>query len=102
MANNPAEVEKTITDISNAWTTLAPAATFAGMTASSTFKSSALASCAAGAAPDECVEQIDIGGPAMVRAAAKNHARVAVVTDPSMYSAVADALAWFGAEGYLG
>jgi hypothetical protein len=32
MANNPAEVEKTITDISNAWTTLAPAATFAGMT----------------------------------------------------------------------
>jgi len=47
---------------------------------------------AAGAAPDECVEQIDIGGPAMVRAAAKNHARVAVVTDPSMYSAVADAL----------
>jgi len=47
---------------------------------------------AAGAAPDECVEQIDIGGPAMVRAAAKNHARVAVVTDPSMYGAVADAL----------
>ncbi|MQA27948.1 MAG: bifunctional phosphoribosylaminoimidazolecarboxamide formyltransferase/IMP cyclohydrolase, partial [Micromonosporaceae bacterium] len=35
---------------------------------------------ASGAAPDECVEQIDIGGPAMVRAAAKNHASVAVVT----------------------
>ena len=34
---------------------------------------------ASGAAPDECVEQIDIGGPAMVRAAAKNHASVAVV-----------------------
>jgi phosphoribosylaminoimidazolecarboxamide formyltransferase/IMP cyclohydrolase len=45
---------------------------------------------ASGAQPAECVEQIDIGGPAMVRAAAKNHARVAVITDPSMYdSAVA-------------
>jgi hypothetical protein len=32
MANNPAEVEQTITDITNAWTSLAPAATFAGMT----------------------------------------------------------------------
>lgn len=32
MANNPAEVLKTITDITNAWTTLAPAATFGGMT----------------------------------------------------------------------
>jgi hypothetical protein len=32
MANNPAEVEKTITDITNAWTSLAPTATFAGMT----------------------------------------------------------------------
>ncbi|MCT2586064.1 bifunctional phosphoribosylaminoimidazolecarboxamide formyltransferase/IMP cyclohydrolase [Actinophytocola gossypii] len=40
---------------------------------------------ASGAAPDECVEQIDIGGPAMVRAAAKNHASVAVVVDPSRY-----------------
>ncbi len=47
---------------------------------------------AAGSAPDECVEQIDIGGPAMTRAAAKNHASVAVVTDPSMYGAVAEAL----------
>jgi phosphoribosylaminoimidazolecarboxamide formyltransferase/IMP cyclohydrolase len=47
---------------------------------------------AAGSAPQECVEQIDIGGPAMTRAAAKNHAQVAVVTDPSMYEAVADAL----------
>ena len=37
---------------------------------------------ASGAAPDECVEQIDIGGPAMVRAAAKNHDSVAVVVDP--------------------
>jgi phosphoribosylaminoimidazolecarboxamide formyltransferase/IMP cyclohydrolase len=48
---------------------------------------------ASGAAPQECVEQIDIGGPAMVRAAAKNHARVAVVTDPSGYPAVEQALA---------
>jgi hypothetical protein len=32
MANNPAEVEQQITDITNAWTSLAPAATFAGMT----------------------------------------------------------------------
>src|ERR1700689_691995 len=47
---------------------------------------------AAGSAPEDCVEQIDIGGPAMMRAAAKNHARVAVVTDPSMYGAVASAL----------
>ncbi|BBX46233.1 bifunctional phosphoribosylaminoimidazolecarboxamide formyltransferase/IMP cyclohydrolase [Mycobacterium cookii] len=38
-----------------------------------------------GAGPDECVEQIDIGGPSMVRAAAKNHPSVAVVTDPLGY-----------------
>ncbi|MGH3711984.1 MAG: bifunctional phosphoribosylaminoimidazolecarboxamide formyltransferase/IMP cyclohydrolase [Micromonosporaceae bacterium] len=43
---------------------------------------------ASGAEPDECVEQIDIGGPAMVRAAAKNHANVAVVTSPSQYAAL--------------
>ena len=40
---------------------------------------------ASGADPEECVEQIDIGGPAMVRAAAKNHPSVAVVVDPSRY-----------------
>ncbi len=45
-----------------------------------------------GAGPAEVVEQIDIGGPAMVRAAAKNHASVAVVTDPADYSAVLDAV----------
>ncbi len=38
-----------------------------------------------GAGVDECVEQIDIGGPSMVRAAAKNHPSVAVVTDPRGY-----------------
>jgi phosphoribosylaminoimidazolecarboxamide formyltransferase/IMP cyclohydrolase len=48
---------------------------------------------ASGASPDECVEQIDIGGPAMVRAAAKNHAAVAVVTDPSAYARVLAAVA---------
>ncbi|MGK2904506.1 MAG: bifunctional phosphoribosylaminoimidazolecarboxamide formyltransferase/IMP cyclohydrolase [Mycobacterium sp.] len=41
-----------------------------------------------GAAPDECVEQIDIGGPSMVRAAAKNHPSVAVVVDPIGYDGV--------------
>ncbi|OYN79311.1 bifunctional phosphoribosylaminoimidazolecarboxamide formyltransferase/IMP cyclohydrolase [Mycolicibacterium sphagni] len=41
-----------------------------------------------GAAVDECVEQIDIGGPSMVRASAKNHASVAVVVDPLGYDGV--------------
>ena len=41
-----------------------------------------------GASPDECVEQIDIGGPSMVRAAAKNHPSVAVVVDPASYDDV--------------
>ena len=40
----------------------------------------------------EAVEQIDIGGPTMVRSAAKNHAHVAVVTDPADYGAVLDEL----------
>nr|WP_218888210.1 bifunctional phosphoribosylaminoimidazolecarboxamide formyltransferase/IMP cyclohydrolase [Saccharopolyspora hordei] len=40
---------------------------------------------ASGAGQDEVIEQIDIGGPAMVRAAAKNHANVAVVVDPNRY-----------------
>ena len=43
------------------------------------------ATVASGATPDECVEQIDIGGPTMVRAAAKNHPSVAVVVDPASY-----------------
>ena len=46
-----------------------------------------------GAPAAECVEQIDIGGPAMVRAAAKNHQHVAVLTDPAMYPAAAEAAA---------
>ena len=44
-------------------------------------------------ASEECVEQIDIGGPAMVRAAAKNHANVAVVTSPVGVRSILDALA---------
>nr|WP_145483000.1 MULTISPECIES: bifunctional phosphoribosylaminoimidazolecarboxamide formyltransferase/IMP cyclohydrolase [Streptomyces] len=43
---------------------------------------------ASGASADECVEQIDIGGPSMVRAAAKNHPSVAVVTSPARYADV--------------
>ncbi|MGY0069305.1 bifunctional phosphoribosylaminoimidazolecarboxamide formyltransferase/IMP cyclohydrolase [Streptomyces sp. QTS137] len=47
---------------------------------------------ASGATPDECVEQIDIGGPSMVRAAAKNHPSVAVVTSPARYADVLSAV----------
>ncbi|MEV8479553.1 bifunctional phosphoribosylaminoimidazolecarboxamide formyltransferase/IMP cyclohydrolase [Streptomyces sp. NPDC051173] len=47
---------------------------------------------ASGASPDECVEQIDIGGPSMVRAAAKNHPSVAVVVNPGRYADVLDAV----------
>ncbi len=47
---------------------------------------------ASGATPDECIEQIDIGGPAMVRAAAKNHPSVAVVVDPARYAEVLSAV----------
>ncbi|TFV61107.1 bifunctional phosphoribosylaminoimidazolecarboxamide formyltransferase/IMP cyclohydrolase [Mycobacterium sp. PS03-16] len=43
---------------------------------------------ASGASEDECVEQIDIGGPSMVRAAAKNHPSVAVVVEPRGYDGV--------------
>ena len=48
---------------------------------------------ASGADFDGCVEQIDIGGPSMVRAAAKNHPSVAVVVDPARYADVAEAVA---------
>ncbi|MDR0593807.1 MAG: bifunctional phosphoribosylaminoimidazolecarboxamide formyltransferase/IMP cyclohydrolase [Bifidobacteriaceae bacterium] len=54
------------------------------------------ATVASGAAADECVEQIDIGGPAMVRAAAKNHPSVAIVTSPERYPEVVAALAGGG------
>jgi phosphoribosylaminoimidazolecarboxamide formyltransferase / IMP cyclohydrolase len=52
---------------------------------------------ASGATPDECVEQIDIGGPSMVRAAAKNHPSVAIVTSPARYG---DVLAAVAAGGF--
>ncbi|HUR62756.1 MAG TPA: bifunctional phosphoribosylaminoimidazolecarboxamide formyltransferase/IMP cyclohydrolase [Candidatus Thermoplasmatota archaeon] len=47
---------------------------------------------AEGADLDELIEQIDIGGPSLLRAAAKNHAHVLVVTDPAQYDRVATAL----------
>ena len=47
---------------------------------------------AAGAGHDECIETIDIGGPAMLRAAAKNHAGVAVVTEVEDYAALLEEL----------
>ncbi|MFX4290751.1 bifunctional phosphoribosylaminoimidazolecarboxamide formyltransferase/IMP cyclohydrolase [Streptomyces bohaiensis] len=53
---------------------------------------------ASGAAPDACVEQIDIGGPAMVRSAAKNHPSVAVVVNPARYADVLEAAAGGGFE----
>lgn len=52
---------------------------------------------ASGAGIDDCVEQIDIGGPAMVRASAKNYANVAIVTSPQRY---ADVLAAVAAGGF--
>ena len=50
------------------------------------------ATVASGATPGEIVEQIDIGGPSMVRGAAKNHPSVAVVVDPEDYEQVANAV----------
>jgi phosphoribosylaminoimidazolecarboxamide formyltransferase/IMP cyclohydrolase len=52
---------------------------------------------ASGASADACVEQIDIGGPAMVRAAAKNHPSVAVLTSPAQYP---DLLGALSADGF--
>ncbi|WP_029149449.1 bifunctional phosphoribosylaminoimidazolecarboxamide formyltransferase/IMP cyclohydrolase [Microbacterium indicum] len=48
---------------------------------------------ASGAEGDDVVEQIDIGGPAMVRASAKNHANVAIVVNPAAYPSIVAALA---------
>jgi phosphoribosylaminoimidazolecarboxamide formyltransferase/IMP cyclohydrolase len=52
---------------------------------------------ASGASPEKVLEQIDIGGPAMVRAGAKNHPSIAVVVDPARY---ADVLAAVRAGGF--
>jgi phosphoribosylaminoimidazolecarboxamide formyltransferase / IMP cyclohydrolase len=46
-----------------------------------------------GASDEDCIENIDIGGPAMIRAAAKNHDDVAVVVEPADYQSVLDELA---------
>jgi phosphoribosylaminoimidazolecarboxamide formyltransferase/IMP cyclohydrolase len=54
------------------------------------------ASLAKGASFEDCVEHIDVGGPAMVRAAAKNHADVAVIVDPADYETVLVELAAHG------
>ena len=51
---------------------------------------------ASGAGREDCIENIDIGGPALIRAAAKNHAFITVVTDPADYAAVAEAIAGRG------
>jgi phosphoribosylaminoimidazolecarboxamide formyltransferase / IMP cyclohydrolase len=47
---------------------------------------------ASGGSPEEAIENIDIGGPSMIRSAAKNHARVTVVCDPSDYEEVGRAV----------
>ena len=51
------------------------------------------ATVASGAAPADCVENIDIGGPALIRSAAKNFASVVVLTDPAQYAGFTDELA---------
>ena len=50
------------------------------------------ATVAKGAGFDACIENIDIGGPALIRGAAKNHAAVTVVVDPEDYAGVLDAM----------
>ena len=54
-----------------------------------------------GAALDEAIENIDIGGPTMVRASAKNHAHVTIVTDPADYDRVATAIESGGVSAEL-
>ncbi|MAQ14436.1 MAG: bifunctional phosphoribosylaminoimidazolecarboxamide formyltransferase/inosine monophosphate cyclohydrolase [Sandaracinus sp.] len=56
---------------------------------------------ARGAAHEEVIENIDIGGPSMVRSAAKNHARVAIVTDPGDYAEILEAVRGEGFSGEL-
>jgi phosphoribosylaminoimidazolecarboxamide formyltransferase/IMP cyclohydrolase len=46
------------------------------------------ATVAAGAGFEDCIENIDIGGPAMIRSAAKNHAHVVVLTEPGQFAEV--------------
>lgn len=58
------------------------------------------ATVAAGAAPEDCIENIDIGGPAMIRSAAKNHDWVTVVTDPEDYAPLLAELESHGATTF--
>ena len=51
------------------------------------------ATVAAGAPPADCIENIDIGGPALIRAAAKNHDFVTILTEPAQYGDLIGALA---------
>ena len=59
------------------------------------------ATVAAGGSRQECIEMIDIGGPTMIRAAAKNHAGVWVVVDPDDYTLVLQSLVEGGTDGAL-
>jgi len=59
------------------------------------------ATAAKGASYDDCIENIDIGGPAMIRAAAKNHASVTVVVDPADYAQVLADMAAHGGAASL-
>ncbi len=54
------------------------------------------ATVAGGGGPAECIENIDIGGPALIRAAAKNHDHVVILTDPAQYDALLTELAEHG------
>ncbi|WP_234729825.1 bifunctional phosphoribosylaminoimidazolecarboxamide formyltransferase/IMP cyclohydrolase [Acidocella facilis] len=54
------------------------------------------ATVARGAAFEDCIENIDIGGPAMIRSAAKNHESVAVLTEPAHYAKVLEEIAAHG------
>ncbi len=54
---------------------------------------------ASGADDETCIENIDIGGPALIRAAAKNHAHVAVVTEPAQYFVLQEAIQTRGGTG---
>jgi phosphoribosylaminoimidazolecarboxamide formyltransferase/IMP cyclohydrolase len=54
------------------------------------------ATVARGAPAEDCVENVDIGGPALIRAAAKNHAFVTVLTEPEQYAGVLEELAAHG------
>jgi phosphoribosylaminoimidazolecarboxamide formyltransferase/IMP cyclohydrolase len=58
------------------------------------------ATVASGADPEDCIETIDIGGPAMIRSAAKNHAHVAVLTEPAQLDAVAAEIAAKGGVSF--